>query len=101
MGTPIPAAMLNPEGAGELGLDRTPGPENALDAFAAAAQRAPRRRCTVCNLPAEMLEVVRENRRRAQPHPHRVVSQFLASRGHRVTPNMIRDHFVLGHEETR
>lgn len=75
-----------------------------LDAFAARENRQRANRCACCALRAARPEVwqdVLNGRARPTPHPYPTIARYLHSLGLNITPNMLRDHFHLGHEETR
>lgn len=67
-----------------------------LDAFADthATKKGPA--CRGCQLPADLREALRERRGR---HPYTTMAAYAASKGHKISPTCIRDHFARGHED--
>lgn len=64
----------------------------SLNKFVAAASE-PGRRCTVCNLPESIQQVIEDNEAQAKPHPRRVVAAWASSEvGRRVSADMIYKH---------
>jgi hypothetical protein len=74
-----------------------------LDAFAAARAKKPT--CSCCALRASQTKLWQEvlnGRARPVPHTYPTIASYLRSEGvEGMTANKLRDHFLLGHEETR
>jgi hypothetical protein len=77
---------------------------SGLDAFVEALDLKRVHACTVCKLHAERpelhAEIVAGRMRRPVPHSTPKIAAYLSQQhGLKITPNMIRDHFLLNHEE--